>query len=125
MEILYSCNLRSCNQIEKSGFQLDKRVIRRESLGFHDYNYLQMNAAAVIGDSRIFPEESSFFTSVGYPFPAVCIRTSTERSTRQSLFQVVDFAIAMNADGYNGIPIPVYVEDVSYKVVNKMVWRKF
>ena len=147
MPILYSCHPRSRNRIEKSGFQLDKRVIRHEPLGFHDYNCLQMNAAAVISDSGTLPEESSFFTSVGPPFPAVCIRTSTERPEsldkagfilagidEKSLLQAVDTAIAMNAEGDNGIPVPVYVEDVANKVVkiiqsytgvvNKMVWRK-
>ena len=147
MPILYSCHPRSRNRIEKSGFQLDKRVIRHEPLGFHDYNCLQMNAAAVISDSGTLPEESSFFTSVGHPFPAVCIRTSTERPEsldkagfilagidKKSLLQAVDTAIAMNAEGDNGIPVPVYVEDVANKVVkiiqsytgvvNKMVWRK-
>ena len=148
MPILYSCHPRSRNRIEKSGFQLDKRVIRHEPLGFHDYNCLQMNAAAVISDSGTLPEESSFFTSVGHSFPAVCIRTSTERPEsldkagfilagidEKSLLQAVDTAIAMNAEGDNGIPVPVYVEDVANKVVkiiqsytgvvNKMVWRKF
>jgi len=147
MPILYSCHPRSRNRIEKSGFQLDKRVIRHEPLGFHDYNCLQMNAAAVISDSGTLPEESSFFTSVGHSFPAVCIRTSTERPEsldkagfilagidEKSLLQAVDTAIAMNAEGDNGIPVPVYVEDVANKVVkiiqsytgvvNKMVWRK-
>lgn len=147
MPILYSCHPRSRNRIEKSGFQLDKRVIRHEPLGFHDYNCLQMNAAAVISDSGTLPEESSFFTSVGHPFPAVCIRTSTERPEsldkagfilagidEKSLLQAVNTAIAMNAEGDNGIPVPVYVEDVANKVVkiiqsytgvvNKMVWRK-
>ena len=147
MPILYSCHPRSRNRIEKSGFQLDKRVIRHEPLGFHDYNCLQMNAAAVVSDSGTLPEESSFFTSVGHPFPAVCIRTSTERPEsldkagfilagidEKSLLQAVDTAIAMNAEGDNGIPVPVYVEDVANKVVkiiqtytgvvNKMVWRK-
>lgn len=147
MPILYSCHPRSRNRIEKSGFQLDRRVIRHEPLGFHDYNCLQMNAAAVISDSGTLPEESSFFTSVGHPFPAVCIRTSTERPEsldkagfilagidEKSLLQAVDTAITMNAEGDNGIPVPVYVEDVANKVVkiiqsytgvvNKMVWRK-
>lgn len=147
MSILYSCHPRSRNRIEKSGFQLDRRVIRHEPLGFHDYNCLQMNAAAVISDSGTLPEESSFFTSVGHSFPAVCIRTSTERPEsldkagfilagidEKSLLQAVDTAIAMNAEGDNGIPVPVYVEDVANKVVkiiqsytgvvNKMVWRK-
>ena len=147
MPILYSCHPRSRNRIEKSGFQLDRRVIRHEPLGFHDYNCLQMSATAVISDSGTLPEESSFFTSVGHPFPAVCIRTSTERPEsldkagfilagidKKSLLQAVDTAIAMNAGGDNGIPVPVYVEDVANKVVkiiqsytgvvNKMVWRK-
>ena len=147
MPILYSCHPRSRNRIEKSGFQLDKRVIRHEPLGFHDYNCLQMNAAAVISDSGTLPEESSFFTSVGHSFPAVCIRTSTERPEsldkagfilagidEKSLLQAVDTAIAMNAEGDNGIPVPVYVEDVANKVVkiiqsytgvvDKVVWRK-
>ena len=148
MPILYSCHPRSRNRIEKSGFQLDKRVIRHEPLGFHDYNCLQMNAAAVISDSGTLPEESSFFTSIGRPFPAVCIRTSTERPEaldkgcfilagidEKSLLQAVDTAMAMdNAYDY-GIPVPDYVEEnVSTKVVkliqsytgvvNKMVWRK-
>ena len=146
MPILYSCHPRSRNRIEKSGFQLDRRVIRHEPLGFHDYNCLQMSAT-VISDSGTLPEESSFFTSVGHPFPAVCIRTSTERPEsldkagfilagidKKSLLQAVDTAIAMNAGGDNGIPVPVYVEDVANKVVkiiqsytgvvNKMVWRK-
>lgn len=149
MPILYSCHPRSRNRIEKSGFQLDRRVIRHEPLGFHDYNCLQMNAAAVISDSGTLPEESSFFTSIGRPFPAVCIRTSTERPEaldkgcfilagidEKSLLQAVDTAMAMdNAYDY-GIPVPDYVEEnVSTKVVkliqsytgvvNKMVWRKF
>lgn len=147
MPILYSCHPRSRNRIENSGFQLDERVIRHEPLGFHDYNCLQMNAAAVISDSGTLPEESSFFTSVGHSFPAVCIRTSTERPEsldkagfilagidEKSLLQAVDTAIAMNAEGDNGIPVPVYVEDVANKVVkiiqsytgvvDKMVWRK-
>ena len=147
MPILYSCHPRSRNRIEKRGFQLDKRVNRHEPIGFHDNNCLQMNAAAVISDSGTLPEESSFFTSVGHPFPAVCIRTSTERPEsldkagfilagidEKSLLQAVDTAIAMNAEGDNGIPVPVYVEDVANKVVkiiqsytgvvNKMVWRK-
>ena len=147
MPILYSCHPRSRNRIEKSGFQLDKRVIRHEPLGFPAYNCLQMNAAAVISDSGTLPEESSFFTSVGHPFPAVCIRTSTERPEsldkagfilagidEKSLLQAVDTAIAMNTEGDNGIPVPVYVEDVANKVVkiiqsytgivDKMVWRK-
>lgn len=148
MPILYSCHPRSRNRLKSSGFQLDKRVIQHEPLGFHDYNCLQMNAAAVISDSGTLPEESSFFTSVGHPFPAVCIRTSTERPEaldkgcfiiagidKTSLLQSVDTAIEMVKDGRYGIPVPVYTEDVSTKVVkiiqsytgivNKMVWRKF
>lgn len=135
--------------IEASGFQLDKRVIQHEPLGFHDYNCLQMNAFAVVSDSGTLPEESSFFTSVGHPFPAVCIRTSTERPEAldkgcfvlagidsNSLVQAVETAVAMNENGDYGIPVPDYVEEnVSTKVVkiiqsytgvvNKMVWRKF
>ena len=149
MPILYSCHPRSRNRLEKSGFVLDSRVIRHEPLGFHDYNNLQMNAFAVISDSGTLPEESSFFTSIGNPFPAVCIRTSTERPEaldkacfvlagidEKSLLQAVDTAIAMNDLGDHGTPVPVYVEEnVSTKVVkiiqsytgvvNKMVWRKF
>ena len=149
MPILYSCHPRSRNRLEKSGFELDKRVIRHEPLGFHDYNHLQMNAYAVISDSGTLPEESSFFTSVGNPFPAVCIRTSTERPEaldkacfilagidEASLLQAVETAVSMNDSGDYGIPVPNYVEEnVSTKVVkiiqsytgvvNKMVWRKF
>ena len=149
MPILYSCHPRSRNRLEKSGFVLDKRVIRHEPLGFHDYNNLQMNAFAVISDSGTLPEESSFFTSVGNPFPAVCIRTSTERPEaldkacfilagidEKSLLTAVETAISMNENGDHGIPVPTYVEEnVSTKVVkiiqsytgivNKMVWRKF
>lgn len=149
LPILYSCHPRSKKRLETSGFQLDKRVIRHEPLGFHDYNHLQMNAFAVISDSGTLPEESSFFTSIGKPFPAVCIRTSTERPEaldkacfilagidENSLLQAVDTAVSLNDDGYNGIPVPDYVEEnVSTKVVkiiqsytgvvNKMVWRKF
>ena len=148
MPILYSCHPRSRNRLAQSGFQLDKRVIQHEPLGFHDYNCLQMNAFAVISDSGTLPEESSFFTSVGHPFPAVCIRTSTERPEaldkacfvlagidEKSLLQAVDLAVEMNQSGDNGIPVPVYTEDVSNKVVkliqsytgvvDKMVWRKF
>ena len=149
MPILYSCHPRSRNRLEKSGFVLDKRVIRNEPLGFHDYNCLQMNAFAVVSDSGTLPEESSFFTSVGHPFPAVCIRTSTERPEaldkacfvlagidEKSLLQAVDTAVSLNSDGHNGIPVPDYVEEnVSTKVVkliqsytgvvDKMVWRKF
>ena len=149
MPILYSCHPRSRNRLEKSGFVLDKRVIRNEPLGFHDYNCLQMNAFAVVSDSGTLPEESSFFASVGHPFPAVCIRTSTERPEaldkacfilagidEKSLLQAVDTAVQMNMDGFHGIPVPDYVEEnVSTKVVkiiqsytgvvDKMVWRKY
>ena len=148
MPILYSCHPRSRNRLAASGFVLDKRVIQHEPLGFHDYNCLQMNAFAVVSDSGTLPEESSFFTSIGKPFPAVCIRTSTERPEaldkacfilagidEKSLLQAVDTAISLNENGDHGIPVPVYVEDVSTKVVkiiqsytgvvNKMVWRKF
>lgn len=149
MPILYSCHPRSRNRLEKSGFVLDKRVIRHEPLGFHDYNNLQMNAFAVISDSGTLPEESSFFTSIGKPFPAVCIRTSTERPEaldkacfvlagidEGNLLRAVEVAIDMNENGDYGIPVPNYVEEnVSTKVVkiiqsytgvvNKMVWRKF
>ena len=148
MPILYSCHPRSRNRLEASGFQLDSRVIQHEPLGFHDYNCLQMNAFAVVSDSGTLPEESSFFTSVGHPFPAVCIRTSTERPEAldkgcfvlagidgDSLVQAVETAVAMNENGDYGIPVPDYVEEnVSTKVVkiiqsytgvvNKMVWRK-
>ena len=148
MPVLYSCHPRSRKRLEASGFRLDSRVIRHEPLGFHDYNCLQMNAFAVVSDSGTLPEESSFFTSIGRPFPAVCIRTSTERPEaldkgcfilagidEQSLLQAVDTAVRMNADGDSGIPVPDYVEEnVSAKVVkiiqsytgvvNKMVWRK-
>ncbi len=149
MPILYSCHPRSRNRLEASGFVLDKRVIRQEPLGFHDYNCLQMNAFAVVSDSGTLPEESSFFTSIGKSFPAVCIRTSTERPEsldkagfvlagidEHSLLQAVDTAVSMCQNGDNGIPVPDYVEEnVSTKVVkliqsytgvvNKMVWRKF
>ena len=149
MPILYSCHPRSRNRLEASGFVLDKRVIRQEPLGFHDYNCLQMNAFAVVSDSGTLPEESSFFTSIGKSFPAVCIRTSTERPEsldkagfvlagidEKSLLQAVDTAVTMCQNGDNGIPVPDYVEEnVSTKVVkliqsytgvvNKMVWRKF
>ena len=149
MPILYSCHPRSRKRLEQSGFQLNPLVIRHEPLGFHDYNCLQMNAAAVISDSGTLPEESSFFTSIGRPFPAVCIRTSTERPEALdkaclilagidtiSLSQAVDLAITMNQNGDYGIPVPNYVEEnVSTKVVkiiqsytgvvNKMVWRKY
>ena len=147
--ILYSCHPRSRKRLEASGFKLDPRVIQHEPLGFHDYNCLQMNAFAVVSDSGTLPEESSFFTSVGHPFPAVCIRTSTERPEAldkacffiagidtNSLLQAVDCAVEMNQNGDHGIPVPDYVdENVSTKVVkiiqsytgivNKMVWRKF
>ncbi|MBR5011469.1 MAG: UDP-N-acetylglucosamine 2-epimerase (non-hydrolyzing) [Acutalibacteraceae bacterium] len=149
MPILYSCHPRSRNRIEKSGFKLNPLVIQHEPLGFHDYNCLQMNAFAVISDSGTLPEESSFFTSVGNPFPAICIRTSTERPEaldkacfilagidNDSLQQAVETAVEMNKNGDYGIPVPDYVEEnVSTKVVkiiqsytgvvNKMVWRKF
>ena len=149
MPILYSCHPRSRKRLEASGFKLDKRVIQHEPLGFHDYNCLQMNAFAVVSDSGTLPEESSFFTSVGHPFPAVCIRTSTERPEALDkgcfvlsgidtigLLQSVDVAVSLIKDGYQGIPVPDYVdENVSTKVVriiqsyvgvvNKMVWRKF
>lgn len=149
MPILYSCHPRSKKRLEESGFKLDSRVIRHEPLGFHDYNNLQKNAFAVISDSGTLPEESSFFTSVGNPFPAVCIRTSTERPEaldkacfvlagidEKSLLQAVETAVSMNENGDYGIPVPDYVEEnVSTKVVkiiqsytgvvDKMVWRKF
>ncbi len=148
MPILYSCHPRSRNRLEQSGFRLDSRVIRHEPLGFHDYNCLQLNAFAVVSDSGTLPEESSFFTSRGYSFPAVCIRTSTERPEALdkgcfvlagidtvSLLQAVDTAVEMQKNGDIGIPVPDYVEEnVSTKVVkiiqsytgvvNKMVWRK-
>ena len=148
MPILYSCHPRSRKRLEQSGFKLDKRVIQHEPLGFHDYNCLQMNAFAVVSDSGTLPEESSFFTSVGHPFPAVCIRTSTERPEAldkgcfvlsgidtKGLLQSVDVAVSLIKDGLPGIPVPDYVdENVSTKVVriiqsyvgvvNKMVWRK-
>ncbi len=149
MPILYSCHPRSRNRLVQSGFKLDPRVIRNEPLGFHDYNKLQMNAYAVVSDSGTLPEESSFFTSVGHPFPAVCIRTSTERPEaldkacfilagidENSLLQAVTTAVDMNGNGEHGTPVPTYIEEnVSTKVVkiiqsytgvvNKMVWRKF
>lgn len=148
MPILYSCHPRSKKRIESTGFKLDPRVIQHEPLGFHDYNCLQMNAFAVVSDSGTLPEESSFFTSVGHPFPAVCIRTSTERPEaldkacfilsgidEKGLLQSVDTAVEMNKAGDYGIPVPDYIEEnVSTKVVkiiqsytgvvNKMVWRK-
>lgn len=149
MPILYSCHPRSKNRLEASGFKLDKRVIQHEPLGFHDYNCLQMNAYAVVSDSGTLPEESSFFISTGHPFPAVCIRTSTERPEaldkacfilagidEKSLLQAVDTAVNMNKNQDNGIFVPDYTdENVSTKVVkiiqsytevvNKMVWRKY
>jgi len=148
MPILYSCHPRSKKRIESTGFKLDPRVIQHEPLGFHDYNCLQMNAFAVVSDSGTLPEESSFFTSVGHPFPAVCIRTSTERPEaldkacfilsgidEKGLLQSVDTTVEMNRAGDYGIPVPDYIEEnVSSKVVkiiqsytgvvNKMVWRK-
>ena len=148
MPILYSCHPRSRKRLENSGFQLDHRVIQHEPLGFHDYNCLQMNAFCVVSDSGTLPEESSFFTSVGHPFPAVCIRTSTERPEaldkacfilagidEKGLLQAVETAVEMNRNGDYGIPVPDYIEEnVSTKVVkiiqsytgvvNKMVWRK-
>ena len=148
MPILYSCHPRSRKRLEASGFKLDPRVIQHEPLGFHDYNCLQMNAYAVVSDSGTLPEESSFFTSVGHPFPAICIRTSTERPEaldkacffiagidEKTLLQAVECAVDMNNQGDHGIPVPNYVdENVSTKVVkiiqsytnivNRMVWRK-
>ena len=149
MPILYSCHPRSRKRLEQSGFKLDTRVMQHEPLGFHDYNCLQMNAYAVVSDSGTLPEESSFFTSIGHPFPAVCIRTSTERPEaldkgcfilagidEKSLLQAVDTAVEMNKNHDDGLPVPNYTdENVSTKVVkliqsytgvvNKMVWRKF
>ena len=149
MPILYSCHPRSKKRLAQTGFKLDKRVVMHEPLGFHDYNNLQMNAFAVVSDSGTLPEESSFFTSINNPFPAVCIRTSTERPEaldkacfvlagidEKSLLQAVDTAVQMNLEGDYGIPVPDYVEEnVSTKVVkliqsytgvvNKMVWRKY
>lgn len=149
MPILYSCHPRSKKRLEQSGFKLDKRVIQHEPLGFHDYNCLQMNAFCVVSDSGTLPEESSFFTSIGKPFPAVCIRTSTERPEaldkacfvlagidEKNLLQAVDTAVSMNKNGDYGIPVPDYTdENVSSKVVkliqsytgvvDRMVWRKF
>ena len=149
MPILYSCHPRSKKRIEQTGFKLDSRVIQHEPLGFHDYNCLQMNAFAVISDSGTLPEESSFFTSIGKPFPAICIRTSTERPEAldkacfvlagiedNGLVQAVELAVNMNKENDLGIPVPDYVdENVSDKVVkiiqsytgivNKMVWRKY
>lgn len=149
MPILYSCHPRSRKRLESSGFQLDRRVIQHDPLGFHDYNCLQMNAFAVVSDSGTLPEESSFFTSIGHPFPAICIRTSTERPESldkagffiagidsDSLLQAIECAVDMNSNGDYGIPVPDYLdENVSTKVVkiiqsytgivNKMVWRNF
>lgn len=149
MPILYSCHPRSKKFIEQRHFVFDKRVIQNKPLGFHDYNHLQMNAFAVVSDSGTLPEESSFFLSVGNPFPAICIRTSTERPealdkgnfilagiTKEQVLQAVDTAVEMNKNGDYGIPVPDYVEEnVSTKVVkiiqsytgvvNKMVWRKY
>ena len=149
MPILYSCHPRSKKRLEESGFKLDKRVIQHEPLGFHDYNCLQMNAFCVVSDSGTLPEESSYFTIIGKPFPAVCIRTSTERPEaldkacfilsgieEKGLLQSVDTAVEMNKNGDIGIPVPDYIEEnVSTKVVkiiqsytgvvNKTVWRKF
>lgn len=149
MPILYSCHPRSKKRLEASGFQLDSRVIQHEPLGFHDYNCLQMHAYAVVSDSGTLPEESSFFTSIGYPFPAICIRTSTERPEAldkgvftlagidgKSLLQAIETAIEMNNNADNGLPVPDYQdENVSTKIVkliqsytgviNKMVWRKY
>ena len=147
MPILYSCHPRSRNRLAASGFQLDPRVQVQQSLGFHDYNCLQMNAFAVVSDSGTLPEESSFFTSVCHPFVAVCIRTSTERPEAldkgcfvlsgidtKGLLQSVDLAVEMNRDGNYGIPVPNYTDSISTKVVkiiqsyvgvvNKMVWSK-
>lgn len=148
MPILYSCHPRSKKRLEATGFTLDSRVIQHEPLGFHDYNCLQMNAFAVVSDSGTLPEESSYFTSIGHPFPAVCIRTSTERPEaldkacfvlagidEKSLLQAVDTAVEMNRNGDHGIPVPDYIDNnVSTKVVkiiqsytgivDRMVWRK-
>ena len=149
MPILYSCHPRSQKRLEQSGFQLDRRVVCQKPLGFHDYNKLQMNAYTVVSDSGTLPEESSFFTSIGKPFPAVCIRTSTERPEAldkacfvlagidtEHLLQAVETAVSLTDDGFHGIPVPDYVEEnVSTKVikiiqsytgvVDKMVWRKY
>ena len=149
MPILYSCHPRSRNMLEKRGFKLDNRVIRHDPLGFHDYNCLQMNAFCVVSDSGTLPEESSFFTSIGKPFPAVCIRTSTERPEaldkaffmlvgidEKSLLQSVDMAVERNKNGQHGIPVPDYIDEnvltkvvkiiqSYFGVVNKMVWRKY
>lgn len=148
MPVLYSCHPRSRKKLESSGFILDSRVIQHEPLGFHDYNSLQVNAFAVVSDSGTMPEESSFFTSIGQPFPAVCIRTSTERPEAldkgcfilsgidtQGLLQSVDIAVDMVRNGDAGVPVPDYADmNVSGKVVriiqsytgivDRMVWRK-
>ena len=148
LPILYSCHPRSRLRLEKTGFKLDSRVIQHEPLGFHDYNFLQINAFAVVSDSGTLPEESAFFTSIGRPFPAICIRTSTERPealdkgcfilsgiNEKGLLQAVDLAVSMVDDNNNGAAVPDYLdENVSDKVVkiiqsyvgiiNKMVWRK-
>ena len=148
LPVLYSCHPRSRKRLEQTGFQLDRRVIAHEPLGFHDYNCLQMNAYCVVSDSGTLPEESSFFSSVGHPFPAVCIRTSTERPEAldkgcfllsgidtTGLLQAVEMAVAMKKDGLLCTPVPDYIEEnVSMKVVriiqsytgivNRMVWRK-
>lgn len=148
MPILYSCHPRSRNRLITNGFKLDSRITQHNPLGFHDYNCLQMAAFAVVSDSGTLPEESSFFTSIGHPFPAVCIRTSTERPEaldkgcfilagidKHSLLQAVDTAVEMVKNGDNGLPVPNYMdENVSTKivkliqsytgVVNKVVWRK-
>lgn len=148
MPVLYSCHPRSKKFLEKRNFKLDERIKLHEPLGFHDYNNLQMNAFAVISDSGTLPEESSFFTSIDRPFPAICIRTSTERPealdkgcfvlagiSNNEVEQAVELAVAMNENGDYGIPVAYYTEDVSTKVVkiiqsytgivNKMVWRKY
>lgn len=149
MPIIYSCHPRSKKKLEAAEFELDSRVIKHEPMGFHDYNCLQMNAFCVVSDSGTLPEESSFFTSVGRPFSAVCIRTSTERPEsldkagfilsgidEKGLLQAIDVAVEMKKNGDNGIPVPEYMdENVSDKVVkiiqsytgvvNKMVWRKY
>ena len=148
MPVLYSCHPRSRHRLEASGFRLDPRVRVQEPLGFHDYNCLQMHSFCTVSDSGTLPEESSFYASIGRPISAVCIRTSTERPEAldkgcfvlsgidtKGLLQSVELAVRMTADGYSGIPVPDYADDVSGKVVriiqsyvgvvNKMVWRKF
>ena len=148
MPVLYSCHPRSRKKLKQTGFKLDRRVVCHEPLGFHDYNCLQMNAFAVVSDSGTLPEESSFFTSIGHPFPAVCIRTSTERPEAlekgcfilagidtDSLLQSVEMAVTMNRNNETGIPVPDYMdENVSIKVakiiqsytgiINRFIWRK-